>query len=573
MTLPTFRVEVGFTGPYAGDYYTIGDAILGTVEGYPIAPDDLWTDITEYVRSWTVRLGASQGVGPGRRYEPGTATIILNDGDRRFDANNLAGPYVSAGVSLIEPMRRVRITAEWGGVAYPIWTGFADDWVPDYVENVWTYCTLTATDGFKVFSSEDRSAAAAGFAGELSGARVSRILNSVSWPVEDRLIDTGLTTLQATALSGPAVSELQLVADTELGDFFIDGMGRAVFQDRQSVLTRPESLTSQATFGDGGYVPMPTYDFESGITGFTATSNASVTTSSTAYTGTGALELTVVGSPSQSYVRPNVRLPVTPGHRYQVTMWVRRSATGTVVAAIDWQNGAGTYLSGGNYPSTVVSAGVWTQITDTATAPAGAATMTWGPTLNLSPATGTVLQVDDVTLVDLDNEIPYADAKLSSFDDVLANRITIGRNGGTPQTVSNTASIARYLVKTYSRTDLLMQTDAVALEYASALLYQHGTAVRRFTELDFRRPSFDVEDVVWPQVLGRQFGDRITVIRRPAGGGEPIQQDAFVRGVTHSVSLDQQWTTSWVLQPADKYSFYTIEHPQLGRIGLNPIAF
>jgi hypothetical protein len=34
-------------------------------------------------------------------------------------------------------------------------------------------------------------------------------------------------------------------------------------------------------------------------------------------------------------------------------------------------------------------------------------------------------------------------------------------------------------------------------------------------------------------MLGRDFGDRITVKRRPPGGGSAIVRDCFVRGIEH----------------------------------------
>lgn len=571
MALPTVRIEVGLAGPDLGPVFVIGDPLRGRVGVDPIGVE-AWTDITPWARSWSIRIGASQGNQPTRRYDPGTCTIVLNDGDRRFDPDNMAGPYVSGGVSQILPMVRVRITAEWAGVAYPLFTGFADDWVPDYQANSWTYCTLTATDAMKVWATEKRPGAAAGGAGELSGARMTRILNSVSWPVEDRVIDPGITALQATTLEGQALAELQLTQDSELGEFFVDQLGRAVFQDRQSVLTRPASTTSQATFGDAGYATLPSFDFEQGITGFTATSGASVTTTSTAFSGSGALELTVVGSPSQAYVRQSAFQPVVPGHRYQVTMWVRRPVAGNVVAAIDWQDATTAYIGGGNYPTTALSAGVWTQITDTATAPAGAATMRFGPTLAGSPATGTLLQLDDVALVDLDNEIPYADVSRTSLDETITNRVRITRVGGAEQLAEDATSQARFLIKDYERSDLIMQSDAIALNWAKATLYRYKDPTRRFGRLQFNTPAPQVEDMHWPQVLGRYFGDRITVFRRPAGGGAAITGDAIIRGFEHQ-SDGESWTSAWVLEAADRLTYFTVGSPTRGRVGRDPIAF
>lgn len=426
MSLPYVRVEVGFLSPYVGNMFVIGDPDRGRIGVYGIGDPDVWVDISQYVRSWSIRRGATQGNTPTRRYDAGTATIVLNDADRRFDPDNLAGPYVSAGLTQVTPMRRVRVTAEWNGVGYPLFYGFSDDWTPDYVADVWTYTTLTATDATKVFSAVNRTAVAPAGTSDLSGTRIGRILNAYGWPSTDRDIDAGDTTLQATTLDGNMLAEMQLTQDTELGELFVDPLGRVAFQGRASILSRSESITSQATFGDGGY-----------------------------------------------------------------------DATG---------------------------------------------------------------------------ELPYADVKLSSLDDSLTNNVTIGRTGGTPQTATDAASVAEYLSKSYEKTDLLMESDPVALSYAQGLLYQYKDPVRQPARLEFRRPRHGIENAVWPEVLGREFGDRITVIRRPAGGGTPIERDCFVRGFEHAGDSDQ-WTSAFVLQAADKYSYFVIGHPNLGRIGAYPIAF
>jgi hypothetical protein len=423
--VPRVRVEVGFAGPDVGNVFVVGDASRGRVGTDPVG-GDVWTAITDYVRNWTTSFGASQGNQPIRRYEPGTMTAMLNDPDRRFDRDNLSGPYVAGGVSLVDSMVRVRVIAEWAGVAYPLWTGFSDDWVPDYQGNDWTYVNLTATDGMKLWTNEKRDAAAGGFGGELSGARVSRNLNSISWPVSDRLIDAGVTTLQATTLSGQAKAELELTQDTELGDLFLDQFGRAVFQDRQSPLTRPASVTSQVTFGDGGYA--------------------------------------------------------------------------------------------------------------------------------------------------LTGEIPYSDVQRTSVDDTVLNRVTIAREGGTQQLAENLTSRARYLTKSFDRSDLIMQTDSEAMNYAKAILYRFQTPTRHFSQITFINPAPEVEDVFWPSVLSRQIGDRITIIRRPSGGGSPITGDCLIRGIRHSSDGDS-WSTTWVLQPADRFTYFTVGDSSRGRVGYNPVAF
>ena len=426
MALPELILDIGLTGPTTGDYFTIGDPERGAVGDLPIGTG-IWTTVPlERIKSWRVRYGVGNGDDPTLRYDSATAEIVLHDPLREFDPENLDGPYVNAGVSQIEAMVRVRLRAVWDGVSYPLFWGYADDWSPDYQGNDWTYVTLTATDPGKAFAGLDRGTSVAAGAGEDSGARVTRILNAASWPAADRIISVGDTALQATDLSGNAATELLLVQDTELGEWYFNREGKAVFRNRQAMLTEARSTTSQATFGDGGYV-----------------------------------------------------------------------------------------------------------------------------------ATG---------------EIPYADAKPSKRDAGLANRVTAARVGGTEQVTENALSIARYLTKSHSRTDLLMQTDAEALAWADAILYQYGVPRYRFARIEFNTPAPDIEDVHWPQVLGRELADRITVKRRPKGGGDPIVKDSFIRGFEHA-SDGVAWTSALILQSADTFSYFKIGDPVLGRIGFNAIAY
>lgn len=426
MALPRLILDIGFSGPSVGDVFVIGDPIRGAVNFAQIT-GDVWTEIPlERVKSWSVRAGAGSGDQPTQRYEAATATIVLHDPEREFDPENLDGPYVSAGESQVRAMVRVRLRAVWDDVSYGLFSGHADDFAPDYQGNDWTYVTLTATDPSKIFAADDRGTSAPTGAGDDSGARIGRILDAANWPAEDRSIAVGDTTLQATELSGNALTELQLVQDTELGEFYFDSQGWAVFRNRQAMLTETRSAVSQATFGDGGY--------------------------------------------------------------------------------------------------------------------------------------------------DTTGELPYADAKPSSPDAAVVNRISAARAGGTEQNVEDAVSVARFLAKTHGRNDLLHETDADTLSWANALLYQYAEPRYRFARIEFNTPPPQLEAVLWPQVLGRRFGDRITVKRRPKGGGDPIVKDCFVRGYEHT-SDGAAWTSAFVLQSAERFSFFVINDPVLGVVGSNAIAY
>lgn len=255
MSFPQVIVEVGFTvGASTGTSLHLDDAARGLLDTGTLAADETWTNITsDGPMTVTTFRGASRADGTVLRYEAGRCSVSLIDNSRNYDPSNLSGPYVSGGVTQVTPMRAVRIRALHAGTYYDLWRGYADSWDYSYPADNLTTCTLQCTDGTKVLAANDRLAGGSVGSGEDSGARISRILDSAGWNTSDRIIATGDTTLQATTLASNSLTEIQLVQDTELGEFYMDGAGRAVFRNRRGIVEDSRSNTSQATFGDAGY--------------------------------------------------------------------------------------------------------------------------------------------------------------------------------------------------------------------------------------------------------------------------------------------------------------------------------
>lgn len=423
----TFHIELNVSGPDTGLFLHLNDTGRGILDTNTLGPDTgLWTDISPFVRSFNIDRGSRRVDGPIVRYEPGTCTIVLDNTDRRFDPTNLDGPYVSAGETQLRPMRGVRIDVDYGGVGYPLFRGFADAWQIRYRQPSYSEVTLTATDGFKVLANNERAEVAAVGAGEDTGARIGRILASADWPAGDRVIAVGDTAVQATILEGSALAELQLTADTEWGEFYIDGAGRAFFRNRTAIYEETRSNTSQCTLSD------------------------------------------------------------VPGD----------------------------------------------------------------------------CEYDDV---------------VAEYDDTMVfNQVRITRAGGTEQTAEDATSQTQYLIHTFTRSDLTMQTDAVALGYAQHVLFTSKDPELRFASVVLDPTSTDpaFEDLHFPQVLGREIGDRVTVIRNPPGGGAPIQRDVIIRGIGHDVSAtNYTWKTTWTLQDAADTNVLILNHATFGKLNENVLVY
>lgn len=174
---------------------------------------------------------------------------------------------------------------------------------------------------------------------------------------------------------------------------------------------------------DTGLLSIADGSFETGVAAWTAVGGAVTQSSAQAFAGTYSALLTVSGSPVQSYIRaydPSA-IPCTPGYRYRITARVRSAVTLTVNLAIDW------FDAGGNYLTTTASAqslaaGAWEARELTGTAPAGAASFAYGPSITGSPANGSLLYIDDlnawrpITVIDQDVYPPRAQITVQGLE-------------------------------------------------------------------------------------------------------------------------------------------------------------
>ena len=113
--------------------------------------------------------------------------------------------------------------------------------------------------------------------------------------------------------------------------------------------------------------------------------------------------------------------------------------------------------------------------------------------------------------------IPYANANWKLDDDLIFNSAQISRVGGSPQTAINQPSIDKYFIHSYNLQDLLMQTDAVALDYARAYVASRAeTQVRCYgIELDLYTANYNSGIIA---ALELDFFDPIRIVTTQPGG-------------------------------------------------------
>lgn len=592
----THRVEVAFGGASTSNYFHLDDAARGVLDSNALGPDDgVWTDITQWVEQFSTGRGANRTESPLLRYEAGTAVIVLDNSDRRFDPTNLSGPYVAGGATQVTPMRAVRILATYAGVTYEVWRGFADEWRLTYSLPSYSRCVLRCTDATKVLANYTRGAIGAVGAGEDTGARMTRILNSVGWSATDRVIGVGDTTVQATTLEGPAWDEMLVAADSEPGELYIDEGGRVFFRDRSSFLSDARSTSAVAKFGDSPGTVETTINLAT---------NPSVEVDTTGWGAGGTVPPTIARSNTRAKFGTWSLLVtwgtggILPLAGYTVTgLTVGRTYTATIYVYVPAGN-PDVVLALGGVGFGTSSLGLydqWVRLTYTDVA----LTTSWGLQIwpLTSPTAGQTCYLDaiqveegatstsycdgDQTSSEWDGtahasvsrrlpELVYHDLAIAYDDSTIANMVSATRVGGAAQVVSDATSQAANLTRTFQRSDLIMQTDAVALDWANWILYQAKDSELRFTQLVIKAHGDEAK--LFPQVLGRRIGDRIRVVFRPPGGGSAISREVFIRGIAHSV-VPLEWTTTFTLQSATKFAFFTLDHATLGVLDSNVLAF
>lgn len=253
---PDIFVEIGIlpdSPVQSSTVLRLDDATLGLLNTATLGTSIEWTDISDDVLNFTVTRPSTRQQGPLWNYQAGTCTILLDNSSGNYDPDNLSGPFVLGGATLLTAMVPVRVRAAFS-LNYYLYSGFSDGWVPGEISTSGDYAelTLSATDAFKVFAGINLPAISITGVGADAGARIKDILLRVGWytSMDRQSINTGNSALQGTTLGADALSAMQIAVDSEIGQLYQNGYGAVVFRSRHAPLTDSRSNTVQAVFGD-----------------------------------------------------------------------------------------------------------------------------------------------------------------------------------------------------------------------------------------------------------------------------------------------------------------------------------
>jgi len=232
VTVPVINAIINFsTGPSFAQAMILDSGILGT--NVLADSTSLIVDVSNVVDGITTTRGRN---AQADTFQTGTLTLRIVDQNGDFNPQNPASPYYG----LLTPMRKVAITATYGGTEYPMFSGFITSYTtttPKMATDV-VYTTITAVDAFRLFQNSQITNVTLAAAGDLPGERVNAILDEIAWPPSQREIQYGSTIFQADpGTLRTALAALQTASISEYGAIYVNARGSLELHDREFCIT------------------------------------------------------------------------------------------------------------------------------------------------------------------------------------------------------------------------------------------------------------------------------------------------------------------------------------------------
>jgi hypothetical protein len=236
MALPaTLYVSLNFSsGATFSNPFTIGDPVNGVL-GVGVLSDATAPALIVDLTSQTRRISIRRGRNILRdTYEAGTCIVRIYDPNGDFNPQSVTSPYYGK----LTPLRKLRISASVGGTSYYLFSGYTTDYAYSYdqAENM-AYVDISASDAFRLFNLASVVSVTGASAGQDTGTRINKILDTVSFPNGMRTIDTGNSlTVNDPATLRTSLSAIKNAEFSEQGAFYITTEGNAIFKNRNSVI-------------------------------------------------------------------------------------------------------------------------------------------------------------------------------------------------------------------------------------------------------------------------------------------------------------------------------------------------
>lgn len=218
---------------------------------FTAARDDMTKRILDGRQPVTIAYGRDTARA-GSPISAGEAAFAINNQSRDYSPDNAGSPLTG----LVIPGRAVYIKGVLGGVDYPLWIGYLDDFdlQPDRGDRS---ITTRCVDGLGRLKGAPISTAL--YQGMRTGEALAVILDTVGWPAAARDLDAGATVMPYWWLSQTdafdAVMDL-VNSEGQPALVSVDTGNNFIFRDRHHRVTRTASTAVQSTWRASAIEPM-----------------------------------------------------------------------------------------------------------------------------------------------------------------------------------------------------------------------------------------------------------------------------------------------------------------------------
>jgi hypothetical protein len=144
------------------------------------------------------------------------------------------------------------------------------------------------------------------------------------------------------------------------------------------------------------------------------------------------------------------------------------------------------------------------------------------------------------------SNLPYTNVSTSFDDNEIINVYEWQRSGGSIQYKADTNSVLRYRAKESNKSTINI-SDGDVLSIIEQKIAETSLPIVRIDNLTCN-PRENTS--LWEQVLGREFGDRISV-KIVNVDGSSFTDELWIESISHSVNASSQsWTWTATLSPA-----------------------
>jgi len=191
------------------------------------AASPTWTDVSTDVRTISIDRGRSALDG---KFQPGSATIVLDNLDGDFDPNNTSGSY-HPDVKIGTP---IRVQATTNSNTHTLFVGSVNAWRVGYpVSGKDSLVTVDCGDRSNVIAQTVETWSLT--VGQGTDDFIGSVLDDVGWPAGARSLDAGDASTYSGFTAGNAADGWGLInqaVDVEGGWFYIAADGTATFRKR-----------------------------------------------------------------------------------------------------------------------------------------------------------------------------------------------------------------------------------------------------------------------------------------------------------------------------------------------------